>query len=742
MQNCSNFDAGEFAGGLVSFCGESGVAPPVCGACAPPWGVLGFDCVVVCGVVVVAVEVDVSVPVAFAPLDAELSTVGVFASPGTVSVGAVVGSGSEAFLLLPPQAARNGTRAVRVSAKTSRRAITSYPSIAGSRRPHVGQSGTSFGASCSSEHPHSRRFSTAQGSRLSLGASGSTFPTTVNSSPVSRSTYTAPGSTSRMISRSLRERRRYSWGRGIGARIYKATPRERHNAALVRILVFHSYLLRGTGSNVYNASLVAALAKLGHEVHLFCQDRHARELPFVDAVGTWDDGQLRVETIREPVRITAYLPDIGRILPVYVLDQYEGFDAKTYPDLTDDELDHYISVNAAAVREVAELANVEIGLANHMVMGPVILARGLDAPYAVKIHGSALTYVVEPHPERFLPYAREGLEPARAVLVGSRHTAEGLWRVTSDPAVEEKTRLGPPGVDADEFIPRDDAAERLRSLADRLGGADAAGWGGEAGAADALRALDPARDRIVSFVGKLIVSKGVDLLVAAWPLVTQSVPDARLVVVGFGTYRDGIERLAHALRDGDLDDAREIARLGRELEGGPPGELRFLRAFLDRLDDGDPDRRARYLEAAAHGLRRIHFTGRLEHSDLPDLLPACQAQVVPSTWPEAFGMVAAEAASCGALPVSAAHSGLAEVSKTLAGALPEELRPLLSFELADDAVEQIADRLIRWLQLDPGQKATASKALSDIARERFSWEGVARGVVDAAEGRLDALPLP
>ena len=110
--------------------------------------------------------------------------------------------------------------------------------------------------------------------------------------------------------------------------------------------------------------------------------------------------------------------------------------------------------------------------------------------------------------------------------------------------------------------------------------------------------------------------------------------------------------------------------------------------------------------------------------------------------PVHVGMVAAEAASCGALPVSAAHSGLAEVSKILAEAVDDDVRPLLSFDLADDAVEQIADRLVRWLQLDPDRRAAASQALSDIARERFSWEGVAGGVIAAAEGRLDALPLP
>ena len=41
----------------------------------------------------------------------------------------------------------------------------------------------------------------------------------------------------------------------------------------MKVLIFHGYLLRGTGSNVYNASLAAALAGLGHEVHLVCQDR-------------------------------------------------------------------------------------------------------------------------------------------------------------------------------------------------------------------------------------------------------------------------------------------------------------------------------------------------------------------------------------------------------------------------------------------------------------------------------------
>src|SRR5947199_132568 len=76
----------------------------------------------------------------------------------------------------------------------------------------------------------------------------------------------------------------------------------------MRVLVFHGYLLRGTGSNVYNARLCAALARLGHMVDLLSQERRPEELGFVDAVGTWESGEARVHVLREPVRVTAWRP--------------------------------------------------------------------------------------------------------------------------------------------------------------------------------------------------------------------------------------------------------------------------------------------------------------------------------------------------------------------------------------------------------------------------------------------------
>jgi glycosyltransferase involved in cell wall biosynthesis len=356
----------------------------------------------------------------------------------------------------------------------------------------------------------------------------------------------------------------------------------------------------------------------------------------------------------------------------------------------------------------------------------------------VKVHGSALEYTVKPHPERFLDFAREGLAGARAVLVGSHHTAASLWAALDDPALPERTRLGPPGVDVARFEPRDPqrAAAGLRELTARLRSVSSRGIEREAAAsafvrdelaaAEALERLEPARERLVVFVGKLIVNKGVDLLLAAWPLVLQGTPNARLVVVGFGADRALFERLLGVLEMGDLNAAEGMA-------------LPHLLAFLRGLDG---DARFRYLEAARALPERVVFTGRLDHGELTDLLPACEALVVPSTFPEAFGMVAAEAAACGALPISAAHSGLAEVSDALARAVPDDVAPWLSFPVDDSSVGALAERIVAWLTVDEDLRKQTRSGLVRTVSERWSWEGVARDVIAAARGELDALAEP
>jgi glycosyltransferase involved in cell wall biosynthesis len=475
--------------------------------------------------------------------------------------------------------------------------------------------------------------------------------------------------------------------------------------------------------------------------------------------------------------VTVYRPDIHGLLPVYVYDDYEGFEVRTFDRLEDEELERYVNANAQAVRDVAALADIEAGFANHVLMGPAILARGLgERPYAAKIHGSALEYTLKPHYRRFAPYASEGLVPAKAVMVGSRHTAESLWAAMPLEGLRERTFLGPPGVDVHTFVPRDKAAAtveldglvRWLDTAERTGFGPAAGeaidalchprrdrppdaeelaavratydvTGIDVGAPDGLAALDPEREPIVCFVGKLIVSKGIDLLLAAWPRVLAREPRAKLVIVGFGTYREGVEVLLRGLERADEQLLMHVCRQGRALEGGPRDQLTYLRTFLEAL----AGRHERYFAAAKKMRESIVFTGRLDHGELARLLPCAEEIIVPSMFPEAFGMVAAEGAACGVLPICAAHSGLAEVTSILGEKLPPQVRQLLTFERGMHAVEDLASAMTGWLDLDERLRVSGRVGLADTAAGRFGWESVAENVVNAARGRIAVLePVP
>src|SRR5205085_8613121 len=163
----------------------------------------------------------------------------------------------------------------------------------------------------------------------------------------------------------------------------------------MRIVLWHGYLLGGTGSNVYTRALARAWGRLGHEVVLVCQERNP---------GAYDLGGARV--------VRPELPD--RLLPVFVLDRYEGLEPRLLQDLTPEERERYVEANAAAVR--AELP-ADLVFANHVLLGgPVGAAAG--APFAVKAHGSELEYSMRGKAE-LCEWGRESLARSQATFVGS-----------------------------------------------------------------------------------------------------------------------------------------------------------------------------------------------------------------------------------------------------------------------------------------------------------------------------------
>src|SRR5436853_1194256 len=164
----------------------------------------------------------------------------------------------------------------------------------------------------------------------------------------------------------------------------------------MRILLWHGYLLGGTGSNVYTRALAREWSRAGHDVVVFCQERH----PEAHDVGG-------AEVVR---------PDIGGLLPVFVLDRYEGLEARLLQDFTREERERYVALNADAVREHLP---ADLVFANHVLLGaPVGAAVG--APFIVKAHGSELEYALRGN-EELSAWGRETLPAAEAVVVGSEH---------------------------------------------------------------------------------------------------------------------------------------------------------------------------------------------------------------------------------------------------------------------------------------------------------------------------------
>jgi glycosyltransferase involved in cell wall biosynthesis len=228
----------------------------------------------------------------------------------------------------------------------------------------------------------------------------------------------------------------------------------------------------------------------------------------------------------------------------------------------------------------------------------------------------------------------------------------------------------PPGVDVEEWVPqeRHEALEEL--LAEARHDLPNPGSANERlpdeGNAERLAEFFAEGGPTVLYFGKLIHNKGVHVLLEALKAI-----EARAIVVGFGDFRAELEQTA------------------------PAGTL---------------------------------FTGPLEHRHLVHLLPLVDAAVVPSIFPEAFGMVAAEAAAAGVPPLVSRHSGLAEVAAGIEAEYPSEHAHLVAFE--SGAATELAVKLRELLALRLETRRELGLAARRAVERNWSWARIAERLLE------------
>src|ERR1051326_2030928 len=101
----------------------------------------------------------------------------------------------------------------------------------------------------------------------------------------------------------------------------------------MRILLWHGYLLGGTGSHVYTRALARGWSRAGHDVVVVSQERAPEQ---------YDLGGAQTVTVDLP----------GGLLPTFVMDRYAGLNPKYLQDFTADERRAYVEANASVLREL------------------------------------------------------------------------------------------------------------------------------------------------------------------------------------------------------------------------------------------------------------------------------------------------------------------------------------------------------------------------------------------------------
>ena len=339
----------------------------------------------------------------------------------------------------------------------------------------------------------------------------------------------------------------------------------------MQIVLVHGYFLKGTGSNLFVENICRELCKMGHQVTVFCQENDPDKFDFIEKAYDFNEDNSKSRMVHHKEspysgKCALYRPNLNGFLPVYVYDDYEGYAVKTFTACTKDEIETYIEHNRQAIDTAMGNTPTDMVWTNHTIMQPVYVARSYlgQCQHVMTVHGSCLNFSVR-HSPLLRGYAWEAIENADVIAFVSQFSKhEFLEFFNNDTRVSEKSMAISGGVDLEKFMTLADSGEksavinalvaeleaeeqRRKNSPDRDDGI----WKTDRDIIAKLKSIDFKNEQIVLYYGKYLWTKGVQLLIAAAPLIMKGHPEVRFMLVGFGSSRAYFEAMIEALNKGE-----------------------------------------------------------------------------------------------------------------------------------------------------------------------------------------------
>lgn len=534
------------------------------------------------------------------------------------------------------------------------------------------------------------------------------------------------------------------------------------------IILVHGFLLCGTGSNIYSFNLAQQWKKQGHSITIFCQDPDAGSYDWVDEFyGPNDELPKEAPT---PGLVRVWTPDIAGLLPVYQYDEYKGYTVKTIPNCTDEEIDRHVNMMSKAIRKVVDMWGCDKVIANHAILQPLNVKRALEGtnvPFDIKIHGSSITFVLKKFP-KYMPLAVEAINACNKVIAGTEHVVNQVNETFPDLDLSKKLVIVPPGMDPEVFdlctsiqsnttaflkeCEKHISVDNNSRLASKVT-LPAKGEWNKAFHSELVELSKTYNQRVVDtdiverfpkisedepvliFFGKFLYTKGIGEILMTFPHLVAKHPKLRLILVGFGIYREHLELMIQSMVTGDKQLFKAAAHC--------PDEQGY--SFLESCINIDEH----FIQLSQEQADRILITGCLNHKELGLLLPMASISLVISKANEAFGMVSVEALSAGVLPLCVYHSGIKDVLDKLKETEPE-LEGLMNIPAVPggdfgasngaELLKVLPEKVLKALDyLYPPNSSSVDqfehrkeigKKLRKVAEEAWSWDGICKTLAE------------